>query len=171
MKKLMVLVLFFLHSEAGRAGIPINVQGVKDSVVFIYAADHSGQVNPSKALGTGFLVGIPLKSDSRRGYFVLVTARHVLEPQWASCPSPNPHVVYLRLNKRSSTKAGGSEGVDFLPLQLTKNSKWSWVAHRNDDVDVAVLPIEAKRLDPYVYSLVPIAAFATPEEEQRLESG
>jgi hypothetical protein len=75
-----------------QATININVEAVQKSVVFLYAADAQGAVDKNRPIGTGFLVGIPLKSDpkhrmpflSRRGIWLIPLGRSVALPILAS---------------------------------------------------------------------------------------
>jgi len=98
-------VCLLLVSSA-QASININVKAVEKTVVFLYAADSSGTaVDGNRPIGTGFLVEIPLLSDAKRSYRVLVTARHIVDTVWAKCPMLiNPSAIYARLNKKIMTQ-------------------------------------------------------------------
>lgn len=63
------------------AGININVDAVRKSVVFLYGADTNGKVDQARPLGTGFLVDVPLLSHPEKSYLLLVTARHIVDPE------------------------------------------------------------------------------------------
>ena len=84
-----------------QAGININVQAVSKAVVFLYGADANGNV--TVPLGTAFLVEVPLASDPNRAFLLLITARHIVDPQWAHCASGNPTKIYARFNKTRRT--------------------------------------------------------------------
>jgi hypothetical protein len=45
-------------------------------------------VDLAHPLGTGFLVGVPIKSSPGKVYPVLVTARHIFDSVWAKCGGP-----------------------------------------------------------------------------------
>ncbi len=143
--------------------IPINTQAVRRAVVFLYGADSAGKPDVSKELATGFLVQIPFNGDAAQSYFILVTARHVVDPVWACAATQNPTVLYARVNHKVSTKPQSSQ-VDFIKLSLVENNRQSWAKHVSDAVDAAVLPIDAAAF--FANDVVPIrvADFGTPEE-------
>src|ERR1039458_1614001 len=118
------------------ASININVDAVQKSILLLYAADPNGAVDKTRPIGTGFLVFIPLKSDPKHGYRVLVTARHMLDPTWAKCGIENPSVIYARVNKKSE-----KFGVEFVRIQLVDQGKPTWVHHADNEVDAAVAQI------------------------------
>ena len=94
MRKTLIRIAAYLLLLTIRAtaGININVEAVKKLVVFLYGADTSENLDATKSLGTGFLVEVPLLSHPERSYILLVTARHIVDPQWAHCSSVNPPV-------------------------------------------------------------------------------
>jgi hypothetical protein len=149
----------------GSASININVDAVQKTVVFLYAATASGDaVDSNHPIGTGFFVEIPLKSDPKHAYRVLVTARHMVDPTWAKCPtSINPTAIYARLNKKAYDPNSDKTGVDFIRIDLQKDGKPTWVHHKDDDVDAAVVPAQ---VDDTVFdtTTVPITFFPTDEE-------
>jgi hypothetical protein len=152
------------------ASININVDAVQKSVVYLYAADASGVVDKTRPLGTAFLVGIPLKSDPTRGYTVLVTARHMLDPVWAKCGGDNPNVIYARMNKKSDKSDLSGSGVEFIPIQLINDGKPTWVHHTDDEVDAAVVPFTVN--DQLVDAVsIPIELFPTDPELARQSIG
>ena len=65
------LLLCGLITSLGSAQslIPINTEAVKRAVVFLYGADAAGKPDVTKELATGFLVEIPLKSDTTKSFF------------------------------------------------------------------------------------------------------
>jgi hypothetical protein len=63
---LTIALLFALATSASFAGININVEYVRKSVVFLYGADAAGNVDPSQPLGTAFIVEVPLVSTRKR---------------------------------------------------------------------------------------------------------
>jgi len=147
------------------ASININVQAVQKTVVFLYAANATGGVNKNGPLGTGFLVEVPLKSDPKKSYRVLVTARHILDPTWANCSVENPKVIYARVNKKSDKL-----GVEFIEVQLVSNGKQLWAHHTDDEVDAAVVPIS---IDDNLVDVAAVSVqyFPTEEETGRLSIG
>jgi hypothetical protein len=159
--------------SSAQASININVEAVEKTVVFLYAADPGGTaVDSNRPIGTAFFVAIPLKSDPHRSYRVLVTARHMLDPVWAKCPTANPTVVYARLNKKDYKPDLGKAGVDFVRIDLVKEGQPLWRHHSDENVDAAVIPL----LDPKVYDDFDTAAvsmefFPTDEEIARESIG
>jgi hypothetical protein len=136
-----------------QATININVEAVQKSVVFLYAARADGSVDKNKPIGTGFLVGIPIKSDSNRSYAVLVTARHMVDPTWAKCGIANPSVVYMRL--KTYTPGSDDPGFDFVPVPLIEQGTPTWVHHTETDIDAAVVPFP-KNVDQFDFILIPV---------------
>ena len=67
-------------------------------VVFLYASTADGQVDRSKPVGTGFLIRIPHEHDSEVAILML-TARHILDPQWVRCPQQRNPEVPLRAHQ------------------------------------------------------------------------
>lgn len=147
-----------------QATININVDAVQKSVVFLYAADAQGAVDRNRPIGTGFLVGIPLKSDAKRLYAVLVTARHMFDPTWAKCGVANPNVIYMRLNKKSYTPNSSNSGFDFVPVQLVEQSTPLWLHHTEDDIDVAVMSLPKDLGQEFDLVLIPVEFFPTDAE-------
>lgn len=145
------------------ASININVDAVQKTVVFLYSADANGAVDKTRPMGTGFLVFIPLKSDPKHGYRVLVTARHMLDPAWAKCGVENPNVIYARVNKKSE-----KFGVEFVAIRLTDQGKPTWAHHTDNEVDAAVAPIIINE-DLFDVDSVPVELFPT-EAETALQS-
>src|SRR5437879_4566213 len=123
MKRMLSLLLLALAAGLpSTASVNLNTEGVKKSVVYVYGGDNEGkQADPTKLLGTGFLVGVPLSSAENRGYVLLVTARHVLDPAWAHCPSFNPQWVYLRMNTKNYDPKKDEAGIGFVPIKLAVN--------------------------------------------------
>ena len=161
---LWALVCFLDFCGPAQATININVDAVQKSVVFLYAADAQGVVEKTRPIGTGFLVGIPLKSDAKRSYVVLVTARHLVDPTWAKCGVTNPSVVYMRLNKKSYTPGSTESGFDFVPVQLSEQGRSTWVHHNQDDVDAAVAPVPVNLDQEFDIALIPVELFPTDAE-------
>jgi hypothetical protein len=104
------LLMFAALVESGSARINIDIDSFEKTVAFIYAADSTGQhANPNVPLGTGFFVEVPRASDPKSAYHMLVTARHIVDPQWANCPGPNPSKIFLRYRPATSPVTKSSE--------------------------------------------------------------
>ncbi len=154
-----------------KAAININTEAVQKSVTFLYEAGGDGLINTSKPLGTGFIVSIPLRSDPNRSYIVLVTARHIVDPQWAHCQNPNPSAIYARFNKKSYDPTRDPTGVADLLIPLLSDGKPIWFASPDEEVDAAVIRLDGSRLDAYDFENVPVWAFPTNEEIKQFAIG
>jgi hypothetical protein len=153
-----------------RASININVKAVEKTVVFLYSSDVTGAVDTTKPIGTGFLVGVPLKSNPDQARIVLVTARHMIDPVWAHCAGQrNPTVIYARVNKKPDSSQPSSDGVKFVQIPLTADGKPTWIHPTDDAVDAAINPFPLT--DDIDIEAVPVALFPTPEETARLSIG
>jgi hypothetical protein len=159
-----ILAIILNLSLPTQATININVDAVQKSVVFLYAADAQGAVDRNRPIGTGFLVGIPLKSDPKRSYAVLVTARHMFDPAWANCGVPNPSIIYMRLNKKSYTPSSNESGFDFVPINLVEQGVPTWSHHTQDDIDAAVVSLPKDLGQEFDLVLIPVEFFPTDAE-------
>lgn len=160
------VILVALPDAAAYATLPINTDAVRKSIVFIYAADSAGQPDMTSELATGFLVAVPVKSDSSRSFVLLVTARHVVDPEWACEPRRNPQLVYLRLNKRNYDPEGDLSGVEYVPLLLVRNGVPTWSAHPDAKVDAVVIPVGPDQMHAATTDVEPLVLsdFATGKE-------
>lgn len=116
----------------------LDVKFLNKTVVFFFASDAEGHVLKDRQVGTGFLVTVPRKGGGAP-YWLLVTARHVVDPQWMLCPGTNPVILYLRVNKMRYTPGSDAIGVAFIPIQLLHDGTATWKKSSDDSVDVAVL--------------------------------
>ena len=78
-------------------------------------------------IGTGFFAKRTVDSNGNV-YPMLITNKHVFE---------DVHSIILRLKKKDS------EEFDTVSASLEKNGKATYYTHTNDDVDIAVLPLNA----------------------------
>jgi hypothetical protein len=166
-----ILVLF--AAPFSHASVVIDVDTIKESVVFIYLANPNGAVETSKPLGTGSLVFIPLK-ESEGGYLLLVTARHLLKPSWAACGNEDPTRVYLRLNTKTYDSTSTPKGIDFVPVDLESSDAGPGVVVSSDDqVDAAIVLLNLNDFSAqqFLIAYVPVADFATEEEVGKLGTG
>jgi len=155
--------LFASVQASAQSLIPINTEAIRRAVVFLYGADSAGKPDATKELATGFLVQIPLNGDTTQSYFILVTARHIVDPVWACTAAQNPTVLYARVNRKLSATPQISQ-VDFIKLSLVENNRHSWAKHVSDAVDAAVLPIDAAAFFANDVVAIKVADFGTPEE-------
>jgi len=161
-----------------RAGINLNTAAVEKSIVFIYPSKADGQVDVSKPAGTGFLIGVPTKTSASTGYVLLITARHMVDPQWAMCPIQNPIRIFLRINLKKRSADASVQGFEYLPVDLTKVGQLTYATSDDASADVAAVPLQAEqfKIDQFKYDdfdIVPItvADFGTPEETKNLVIG
>lgn len=147
------------------ATVNINAQLLSKSVVFLYRGDTEGHPDPTLPLGTGFLVRIPLLSKPTTYYMALVTARHVVDTAWMHCPDSQPQVIYARLNKRVYDPQKDDSGVEYSAIPLSANGAPTWSHPDEDDLDVAVILLNAKNLvEKYDAEAISISDFATEDE-------
>ncbi len=169
--------IFFPRAQAE---LNINTDAIKKSVVFLYDADRNGGFNPALELGTGFFVRVAINGSSR-AYILLVTARHVIDPQWAKCRAsgfsrqylPNPTLIYARLNKRGYVAGSGADGTVDIPIPLVENGQQLWKHAADDMADAAVLLIhspETTLADADIGS-IPLSNFPTDAEVKSITIG
>jgi hypothetical protein len=171
-----ILLLFtaaFLASTAFAAQTTsLKTEVVERDIVFIYAAGPDGHVDKSHPLGSGFFLSVPKSSDGTV-YAFLATARHVVDPQWAQCGTPNPQKVFYRINKRSFDPKQDTEGVGYIELPLVSGTSHTFLVNPNDDADVALiqLPPTAFNLNEYDVLFWGVNEFASNEELKLLGVG
>jgi hypothetical protein len=165
-----MLVIFAACVPSALASINVNTEAIKKSVVYIYGGDNDGKkADPTRIMGTGFLVSVPLLSDAARHYNLLVTARHIVDPAWAHCPDSQPRWLYLRMNKKEYDPKKDDSGVDFSPVKIVLNE--TWLHHEDDAVDVAVVFLMPKVIEGFDTNTLSLSDFATEAEaKQRLPS-
>jgi hypothetical protein len=142
---------------------------VKKSVVFLYYP-KAGAVE----VGTGFVVEIPSKADTKRSSVAVITARHIVDPQWAGCSWKNPQQIYARVNVKNFRVGQQADATDVVAFDLANAGKNVWWAHPNERVDVAVIPISAARFEQLLQNdvhFIPVADFATKAETENYKVG
>jgi hypothetical protein len=171
MKRILTFLFLTLTIDSpSMASVNINTELVRKSVVYVCGGDNLGkQADPTKVLGTGFLVAAPLSSVEGRAYYLLVTARYVFDPAWAHCPISNPEWFYLRMNTKNYDPKKDESGVGLVPIHLILNQ--TWIHHVDENVDVAVVLLNPKVFEDYDVDEIKISDFATEEEaKQRVPS-
>jgi hypothetical protein len=167
-----LMLLAFCSSVT--AQVFVGYEPVRKSVVFLYGADAAGEVDKSATLATGFIVGIPLKSQPSDVALLLVTARHVVDPVWASCPPHrNPSRIFVRFNKANFDPASADSGVDYMPVSLVPDGPHKTVFTDPDssiDAVVIIPPMSLSR-DKFDFAEISSDRFATPDEIKQLDSG
>ncbi|MBB5059507.1 hypothetical protein HDF16_004233 [Granulicella aggregans] len=105
---------------------------ISKSVLLIYdRAPGTGEV--PRRIGTGFVLTV---ADPRHRQAVrfLVTARHVVDPQWASCGKENPGTISVRFNRWTG-------GVGYETIALQKRGLSSIVTSSDELTDLALIPL------------------------------
>ncbi len=161
MKRGLILCVIMWIASVATATIPINTETVRKSVVFIILPTNQAGVSE---VGTGFLIFVPLKSNPDVGRIFLVTARHVIDPQWACSPVSAPQVAFLRVNKKNFNPDKDENGTDSGPLPLLENGKKTWFSHPDDRVDLAVFPIAPALVSDFDQIAINYRDFGTSEE-------
>lgn len=173
MKQWMWLLFFSALCSPLRASITLDTGKVQKTVVFIYAAKSGGDADEGHPLGTGFLVVALLKGDSTKGALFLVTARHIVDPNWMFCSTPQPDLVYVRLNKKKYDPSKDSTGVAYLPVPLVEKSQKKYFVSDDEKVDAAVIDFgwTNHSQDDYDFLPIDISVFASPDEIKILGIG
>jgi hypothetical protein len=174
MKRWMWLLFFSVLCQPLRASITLDTSKAQKTVVFLYAARSGGGVDEGHPLGTGFLVGTHARSDPRNSALLLVTARHIVDPNWMFCSAPQPDLLYVRLNKKKYDPSKDSTGVAYLPVALVeKDNKKRYFVSDDDRVDAAVVDFgwQNHSEDDYDFMPMDIALFASPDEIKILGIG
>jgi hypothetical protein len=186
MKKLACLLLSLVFSMSGslaRAETTLNAETVKKMVVFLFPAFPDGTVDKEHPLGTGFLIAIPFKGAPQtrdangevngKGALLLITARHIVDPNWANCAMPQPRRIYARIDTTNYDPKKGASGVDFEPVDLVELGQKKYLVRDDDDnVDAAVIDVTGKFSQAkYAFTPMTLAFFATAEEAKKLRVG
>jgi hypothetical protein len=164
-----LLIAAIVLPSSARATININVDAIQKAVVFLYAATQTGEVDKSRPIGTGFLIGMPSK-DGTKTFRALVSARHLFDPTWAKCGTENPKLIYARINKRVEDGDRKKSAVEFVPVRLIVDGKEVWLHHADAEVDAAIAPVEFDdaKLD---IALISVRDFPTDQEEAQQAIG
>jgi hypothetical protein len=165
-----ILVLAILSFAGGSVNATqnINTTLLSKSVVYLYRGDNNGQVYTDQVLGTGFLVRVPLLSDPKHAYLILVTARHVVDPAWNHCPDSQPETIYARYNKKNYDSKIDENGVAYAQIPLSSGGTPTWVHPKEADADVAVILLNGKAVDETADAeSIPVSDFATDEEAKQ----
>jgi len=107
----------------------INTDVVKKSIVFLLYSRSDSQ---KTEVGTGFLLAVPVKNDPTRRHSVIITARHIVDPEWAGCSWKNPDALTVRVNTKDYQPGVSPTGVWQTSFQLNMNGQKLWLAHSDD---------------------------------------
>jgi hypothetical protein len=157
-------VLWWSGTEIARATTSLDTGFVARSVVFFFAADRAGHVQKNDLVATGFLIMVSNQAG-QDAYPLLVTARHVVDPKWAGCGTPNPSRLFLRVNNMHYESHQVEVGVSYLPVDLLDNGRQTWTKSDDDTVDVAVLKAPPDLLSgQYDVRFLKVRNLGKPEE-------
>ncbi len=170
---LLMLMGVFTQNAIG-SSITLNTDAVEDAIVFIYPAVQDGTAaDKEHPLGTGFLVWLP-KKDKPGGYLLLITARHIFEPSWAHCNTPDPQIIFIRIDKKSNGASTEDGPVAYVPLRLRVGPARLYSTSSNDQIDSAVLPIDLYDTHPqkdYGWAPLNFGWFASETDIKKLKIG
>jgi hypothetical protein len=175
------LLLFSALCPLLRADTTLDTEAVKRIVVFLYPPNSEGNdADATNPMGTGFLVFVHEKGDLKKGTLVLITARHIVDPYWASC-SPEPQSqpdrrIYMRLNSKPYDPKKDSTGVGYLPVDLVKDGTKKYrVRDDDDEVDAAVIELNwgdwGKVQEKYDFVPMRLSLFASADEIPKFKIG
>ena len=117
----------------------INTDVVRKGIVFLL---YPRSDDPTKTeVGTGFLLDVPSKSNAKLSYKFIVTARHVIDPEWAGCPWKNPESLNVRVNTTDYQPGVSATGVWQGSLPLVSQGQKTWTVHSDDRIDIAIIAV------------------------------
>jgi hypothetical protein len=162
MRIIMLVCLLCAGDCIAQSAFSINVEAVRRSVVFLHKVDASGNLQEA---GTGFLLVVPTKSDPNRGYWFLVTARHIADPTWNGCPATG--TLNAVFNKKDFDPKKDIEGTIRVPVP------GGWVSPDDDSADVAVAVLNAPLIASLNIENAPLSIGDLPssEELKRINTG
>jgi hypothetical protein len=170
LKPLAVSIVLLLASLIAEASGPFDTNFLGKTVVFLYGAKPDKTVDERTPLGTGFLMRVP--DSSRLGFtIILVTVRHIVDPEWVHCPNTvNPEVIFARINGIDPL---GVEKVRYIRLSLLNHGQPTWFKHTRDNIDAAVLlfPATDEDLRKGDFRALPAHRLPTDEELSKLSIG
>ena len=134
---------------------------ISESVLFLYASAPVGG-EAAERIATGFLLKVPQESAGTTRF--LVTARHVIDPEWAKCGRANPQTITVRLNRRTG-------GISYRTFALERDHLRHFLTSADPSTDLALIPLsreEVPDLDDFKLSSIAIDALPTQSELSRL---
>ncbi|MFZ0978725.1 MAG: hypothetical protein WAN23_04905 [Candidatus Acidiferrales bacterium] len=174
MKKLFILLaLLLVAPRLSAQTATLDTADVQKDIVFLYAASADGTVDKNHPLGTGFFLSVPRLGDPSMSYVFLVTARHIVDPQWANCGISNPQKIFYRVNKKSYDPSQGTEGVGYIDLPLQSRGNARFAVHTRDDIDVALIQLSPTEFNASDYDVffLPIVFMASDDETKDVGIG
>jgi hypothetical protein len=130
---------------------------IPDSVLFLYASiPLPGEAAPR--IGTGFVLSVPGQSAGLSKF--LVTARHIVDPEWARCRDQNPKSITVRLNRRAG-------GVSYRTIALERDHLRQFVTSPDEETDLALIPLGREELPDFEdFKLTGAALDVLPTERE-----
>ena len=174
MRYLRLLFILLVFCPLSQAYINIDTVALRKAVVFIYGAKANGDADERHPLGTGFLIATRPQGSSVANSVLLITARHIVDPNWAYCSESKRDLVYVRVNKANYDPKNDETGVEYLPIHLIENGKKKYLIRDDDDeVDAAVVPFDAKAYSQKKYDYMPLmlSVLASTDEMKNIEIG
>ena len=130
---------------------------ISESVLFLYASPP-GRGEAAQRIASGFILSLHGQSIGNTRF--LITARHVVDPEWARCGRSNPQSITVRLNR----KAGG---VSYRTLVLERDHLRQFVTSQDPATDLALIPLSREEVgDLDDFKLVDLAIDALPTEAE-----
>jgi hypothetical protein len=156
-----LLTACFAPLAAAQSAFNINLDSIRSSVVFMHFRDANGVLREA---GTGFMLAAPSKTLPGRAYYLLVTARHIVDPAWANCPAMAGTLFAVFNTKGNGAQPPGA-------TEVTLNPDWMYPSDDSADVAVTILNapyLEQKRIEnqPVNLSEVP-----TLDEASKVDTG
>jgi hypothetical protein len=145
---------------------PDQPWAIPESVFFVYTdLRRIDTLAPRTPAATAFVVSVP---GPQRGLVrFLVTARHVVDPQWAHCAEPDPDAIDVRFNRRSG-------GVAYETIPLHSSGIKRFLTPSDPAADLAIIPLDqalGPRVEEYKIFDTPFRLLATGHESQLLHPG
>jgi hypothetical protein len=155
---------------AGAVGAPGDAHpvpwAIPESVFFVYHSlpreDGPAQRTPA---ATAFVVSVPEEHGGMVRF--LVTARHVVDPQWARCTERDPASINVRFNRRS-----GGVGYETIPLQ--SGGARRFFTPTDPAADLAIVPLEqalGPRMEEYKFIDTPFGMLPNTAEGESFRPG
>lgn len=139
---------------------------IPESVFLVYkGGDRSITGRSRLPVATAFVISVP-DSDHHGALRLLITARHVVDPEWAHCAARNPASILLRLNRRS-----GGVGYRSVPLRLAHGR--NYFTSSDPTADIVAIRLDKTLiadLDDYKFLDVPSSMLPTAAEALQFQT-
>lgn len=139
---------------------------IPESVFFVYKSlPRDGAPAQRTPAATAFVVSVPGEHGGTVRF--LVTARHVVDPEWSRCAERDPASIDVRLNRRS-----GGVGYETIPLQ--SGGTRHFLTPSDPAADLAIVPLEqalGPRIEEYKFIDTPFDMLPSVVEGEHLRPG